>query len=119
MLQQHTGFPLLGVVAYFSSSSNDEDKDDNNGDVFVDGNIVGWQMEWRSECVRVSDVSPATTKDETPRLSNVCHRNWGGDDNDGKEADYDDGAQLDGNSPSADAAAAATAAAAAVFSTIL
>jgi hypothetical protein len=42
---------------------------------------------------------PATTKDETSRLSNIRHLNRG-DDND-KEADNDDGARLDVDSPAA------------------
>ena len=44
------------------------------------------------------DKSAATTEDETSRLSNVRHLNRGGNNND-KEADNNDGAQLDKDSP--------------------
>ena len=44
----------------------------------------------------------ATTKDKTSRLSNVRHLNRDrGDDADNKEADNDDGARLDDDSPAA------------------
>jgi hypothetical protein len=44
------------------------------------------------------DKSAATTKDEMSRLSNIRHLNRG-DNNHDKEADKDDGAQLNEDSP--------------------
>ena len=47
---------------------------------------------------RMRARQPATTEDETSRISNIRHLNRG-DDDDNKEADNDDSAQLDNNSP--------------------
>ncbi len=40
-------------------------------------------------------------RQETPRLSNVCHQNRGDNNDDNKEADYDDRARLDSDFPAA------------------
>jgi hypothetical protein len=39
--QQRARPPLLGVVLYFSLSSDDKDKDKDNDDVFDGSNVVG------------------------------------------------------------------------------
>ena len=98
--RQHTGPPLLGVIAYFSSSLDDKDKDNYNNDSFNDSNVIGREVRQRWERIRISDVSMTMTKEEMPRLSNVCHRNQGGNNND-KEADYNGGVQLGDKSPTA------------------
>ena len=47
MPRQRAGPPLLGVIAYFSSSLDKKDKDDDNGDAFDDGDVVGREMGWQ------------------------------------------------------------------------
>ena len=44
MLRQHAGPPLLGVVAYFSSSLDKKDEDEDNDNAFDDGDVVGREV---------------------------------------------------------------------------
>ena len=45
--RQHAGPPLLGVVAYFSLSSDKHDDDEDDDDAFDNGNVVGREVGWQ------------------------------------------------------------------------
>ena len=59
-----------GVVAYFSSSSDDynddEDLDEDEDDAFNDGVVIGREVGRRWECGRVSDASDDDTRGWAP-----------------------------------------------------
>ena len=47
--RQRAGPPLSGVVAYFSSSLDTKDKEEDNDNTFDDSNIVGREVGWQQE----------------------------------------------------------------------
>ena len=86
--------------------NNDYDNDAINNTI-NNGNVIRREVGWRWKRVRISDLSAAMTEDEMPRLSNILHRDWGGNDVN-KEANYNDGAQLNGGFPATTTAVSST-----------